>query len=74
MSRDVAGIPARGSLDTNLTSIPSDRNDRRVLVISVRVSEAEMWMLQQAITPEIPTVTEVIRSRVFGKRLRPVSR
>ena len=49
----------------------SSKPDRRLWIVSLRFSEQEMHMLRAAITEEQPTVTEVIRARVFVRPLSP---
>jgi hypothetical protein len=62
---------ARGSLDATAAAKLSSRDDRRLYVVSLRFTAQEMHMLRAAVTAEHPTVTEVIRSRVFLPRLSP---
>ena len=63
-------VPARGALDTTAASVENAwKADRRLYIVSLRFTEWEMRMLREAVDDENPTVTEVIRSRLF---LRPV--
>jgi hypothetical protein len=61
---------AHGALDVTAANKPTSREDRRLYIVSLRFTEHEMRLLRHAITPEEPTVTEVIRARLF---LRPIA-
>lgn len=60
---------AHGSFDSTAANARTSKLDRRLWIISMRFTEQEMHMLRAAITAEHPTVTEVIRARVFVRPL-----
>lgn len=62
---------AHGSFDSTAANARTSRTDRRLLILCLRFTEYEMRMLRAAVNDEHPTVTEVIRSRLF---LRPLTK